>query len=616
MTVLDGSDVIGPGDEPEPMALVDIDDVGALQVLRRGVAESPELREGFWGTVIRSLGVAGSKLLVPVTIQLIIDRGLSGDEVDLSKVVSFASLAALLLIASIFLERATYFRLGCMAENVLKGLRVRVFAHLHKLSLAEHTASKKGVLTARVTSDVETLTRFAQWGAIAWVVDTFQIIAVLTLMTYYSWELTLVTLAVHIPLIPTLRIMQYRQLRAYDKLRTRVSETLGSISETVMGMQTIRSYGQRKAARERIDTAIDAQYKQQMRAARYFSFIIPMTDIFGVVAIASVVGAGVWWGNSWDLTSGELIAFIFLVNLLLSPITQLGEVLDQTQTALAGWWKILKVLDTPIEIPDKNTGPEIQTGPLSVKAEGVEFAYREGDRVLHGINVDLPAGSSVAIVGETGSGKTTFAKLIARLADPTAGNLFIGGVNLKEMASQDRRSVIRMVPQDGFLFDTTVAENIRYGRPDATDDEIAEAINSLDLRPWIESLPDGENTLVGERGESLSVGERQLVALVRAQLADPGLLVLDEATSSVDPETETVLEHALERLAEGRTTISVAHRLSTAERSDLVLVFDHGNLVEQGPHEVLKDQGGVYNKLYDSWPVSYTHLTLPTICSV
>ena len=601
MTVLDGSDVIGPGDQPEPMALVDIDDVGALEVLRRGVAESPELKEGFWGTVIRALGVAGSKLLVPVTIQLIIDQGLSGDEVDLSKVVTFASLSALLLIASIFLERATYFRLGCMAENVLRGLRVRVFSHLHKLSLAEHTASKKGVLTARVTSDVETLTRFAQWGAIAWVVDSFQIIAVLALMTYYSWELTLVTLAVHIPLIPTLRIMQYRQLRAYDVLRTRVSETLGSISESVMGMNMIRSYGQRKATRERIDQAIDDQYKQQMRAARYFSFIIPMTDIFGVVAIASVVGSGVWWGNSWDLTSGELIAFIFLVNLLLSPITQLGEVLDQTQTALAGWWKILKVIDTPIEIPDRDSGPEIQTGPLSVKAEGVEFAYREGDRVLHGINVELPAGSSIAIVGETGSGKTTFAKLIARLADPTAGKLFVGGVDLKEMASQDRRSAIRMVPQDGFLFDTTVAENIRYGRPEATHKEVEEAVHSLDLQPWIESLPDGINTLVGERGESLSVGERQLVALVRAQLADPGLLVLDEATSSVDPETETVLEHALERLAEGRTTISVAHRLSTAERSDLVLVFDHGNLVEQGPHDVLKENGGVYNKLYDSW---------------
>jgi len=601
MTVLDGSDVIGPGDEPEPMALVDIDDVGALEVLRRGVAESPELKEGFWGTVVRALGVAGSKLLVPVTIQLIIDQGLSGDEVDLSKVVTFASLSALLLIASIFLERATYFRLGCMAENVLRGLRVRVFSHLHKLSLAEHTASKKGVLTARVTSDVETLTRFAQWGAIAWVVDSFQIVAVLALMTYYSWELTLVTLAVHIPLIPTLRIMQYRQLRAYDVLRTRVSETLGSISESVMGMNMIRSYGQRKATRERIDQAIDDQYKQQMRAARYFSFIIPMTDIFGVVAIASVVGSGVWWGNSWDLTSGELIAFIFLVNLLLSPITQLGEVLDQTQTALAGWWKILKVIDTPIEIPDRNSGPEIQTGPLSVKAEDVEFAYREGDRVLHGINVELPAGSSIAIVGETGSGKTTFAKLIARLADPTAGKLFVGGVDLKEMASQDRRSAIRMVPQDGFLFDTTVAENIRYGRPEATHKEVEEAVHSLDLQPWIESLPDGINTLVGERGESLSVGERQLVALVRAQLADPGLLVLDEATSSVDPETETVLEHALERLAEGRTTISVAHRLSTAERSDLVLVFDHGNLVEQGPHDVLKENGGVYNKLYDSW---------------
>mgnify|MGYP003983171251 FL=1 len=601
MTALDGRDVAGPEEEPEARTLASIDEVGALAVLRRGVAASPELQKGLWGTAVMALAVAGSKLLLPLSIQLILDLGLGPDGVRFSWVLVVSLVSAVLVLGSVFLGRASYFRLVCMAENVLMGLRVRTFAHLHRLSLADHTAARKGVLTARVTSDVETLTKFAQWGAIAWIINLFQIAGVLLVMAFYSWQLTLLTVAVHLPLIPMLRRMQRSQLKAYDRLRTRVSDTMGVISEAVMGMTTVRGYGYRKATKEAIHEAVDEQYQQQMRAARYFSLVMPTTDIFGVMAIASVVGAGVWWGGSWGLSSGELIAFIFLVNLLLNPITELGEVLDQTQTALAGWWKILDVLDTPVEISENLTGPALPVGPLSVEARGVEFAYREGGRVLHGIDVDLPAGTSVAVVGETGSGKTTFVKLMARLADPTAGCLLVGGVDLRQMATADRQSAVRMVPQDGFLFDSSVGENIRFGRPEASLDEVEAAIDVLGLRPWVNGLVEGLATPVGERGESLSVGERQLVALARAQLANPGLLILDEATSAVDPETETTLERALERLAAGRTTLSVAHRLSTAERADLVLVFDRGNLVEQGPHEVLKDAGGIYQGLYASW---------------
>jgi len=213
----------------------------------------------------------------------------------------------------------------------------------------------------------------------------------------------------------------------------------------------------------------------------------------------------------------------------------------------------------------------------------------------------LDAGSSVAVVGETGSGKTTFAMLLARLADPTAGQVMLGGVDLRMVSADDRRRSVRMVPQDGFLFDTTVGANIRFGRRDSTEADVQAAVDELGLCTWVAGLPAGLDTRVGERGSSLSVGERQLVALLRAQLADPGLLILDEATSAVDPDTEQTLERALEHLAEGRTTVSVAHRLSTAERSDLVLVFDRGRIVENGSHAELAEAGGTYAALYESW---------------
>ena len=598
---LEGADVVGPWGEHDAQSLAGIEGVGSLAVLRRGLAASPELRSGLLLTAAMALAVAAGKLLIPLTIQMVLDRGVFDGDIQMGVVVALTGVAAGLVAIGISLERITYLRLTRTAEDVLYGLRVRTFAHLHRLSLAEHTASRTGVLTARVTSDVEALNKFAQWGAVAWIISAVQIVAVLVIMLVFSWQLALVTLLVHVPLLPVLRSVQRGQLRAYDRLRTRVSETLARVSESVLGMDVIRAYGQREVNRGDLHEAVDQQYRQQMRAMRYFSLVLPLTDVVGMAAIATVIATGVWWGDAWGVSAGELVAFMFLANLFVAPITQLGEVLDQTQTALAGWWKILDVLDTEPDLVDPGQGLPLPEGSLGVRAEGLEFRYREGGLVLHGIDVVIPPGTSVAVVGETGSGKTTFAKLVARLADPTAGRLLVGGVDLRQVKAADRRSAVRMVPQDGFLFDATVCENVRYGRPGATAVDAVAAFVSLGLDEWVASLPAGIDTPVGERGESLSVGERQLVALARAHLADPGLLILDEATSAVDPETEQALEQALARLSEGRTTISIAHRLSTAERADLVFVFDDGHVVERGRHADLAAAGGVYSGLHESW---------------
>ncbi len=601
MTFLDGHDAIGKDFEDERQDLDGIEEVGALNVLKRGLKASPELKAGISLTALMALAVAGGKLLVPLTIKEVLDRGITTSGVNVKTVLFFSLIAMFLSIAGMALGKATYYRLAKTAENVLMGLRIRTFEHLHKLSIADHVQARKGAYTARVTSDVETLTQFAQWGAIAWIINSIQIFAVLVIMIVYSWHLSIVTLLVHAPLFPVLRWMQRRQLRAHDRVRSRVSDTLSVVSESIQGVDVVRSYGYRQKTRSKLHHAISDQYKEQMVAQKYFSFVLPITDIIGVAAIAAVVGAGVYWGPDWGVTSGELIAFVFLSNLLVMPISELGEVLNQTQTALAGWWKVLEVLDKEIEVKEPHQGLALPDSPLDIKVEELDFSYRTGGIVLDDVNIYIPAGTSVAVVGETGSGKTTFAKLLTRLADPTNGRILVNGQDLREIDSDHRHRTIRMVPQDGFLFDTSVIENVRFGRNDAQISEAEEAIDDLGLWPWIEQLPEGLETRVGERGESLSVGERQLVALARAQVADPGLLILDEATSAIDPETEQMLEVTLERLAQGRTTVSVAHRISTAERADLILVFDKGKIVEKGKHSDLVNLEGIYSKLYESW---------------
>ena len=580
----------------------DEEKTGALIVLKRGLQVSPELRTGASLTVLMALIVAAGSLAIPVLIQQILDQGLRGEEGLRSNFIYISCAIAFLIVSFvIFAQRATYNRLVRVAETTILELRVRVFRHLHRLSLADHQEARKGILTARVTSDIETLSQFAQWGAIAWIVDSVIIVGTLTVMAIYSWQLTLVVIAIYLPIIPILKAIQQQQFLKYREVREAVSETLGQASEAVTAAPVIRSYGYQNSIRSKLERANQNQYRRQIRAHKFFALLAPVMDTFSALSIAGVIVAGSYLGPDMGLTSGEMIAFVFLTTILIAPIWELGEVLDQTQTALAGWWKILSVLDVPIEVQEPESGKKLKTGALEIEANNVNFTYRTGSQVLDDISIRIPAGTNVAVVGETGSGKTTFVKLLARIADPTSGQITINGVPIHEIDAESRHSSIQMVPQDGFLFDQTIRENVAFGKPHASEEEIQTAFHSLGLTDWLNKLPDGINTQTGSRGERISVGERQLVALARAQLANPGLLILDEATSAVDPETEVALVSALERLSQGRTTISVAHRLSTAEKADLILVFDQGKIVETGTHQELSTQNGIYADLHNTW---------------
>jgi len=574
---------------------------GSFGVLRRGLRESPELRTGLGFTLIISLGITAVSLVTPVLVQQVFDHGFTPEFKPLF-VYGICGVAFLLVIVAFLAARAAGRRLVRASEEALMNLRVRTFAHIHRLSIAEQSEEKRGVFVARVTADADSLQQFTEYGGIAWLISFVQAFGALALMLYYSWQLSIVVVLLMVPLVVVMGSMQSRLSAAFDAARTRVGEMLSEVSESVMGAAVVRAYGIDDTIHDRVTGAIGRRYDAEVKAHLRAATLWPMSSVFYALTLSTVVAVGAVFGPEWGLTFGTVTAFLFLGDVFLSVFEDLPEIYAETQTAIAGWRKILAVLDLPIEIDEPADGARLPThGALDVDVRGMSFGYRDGPRVLRDIDVSIPAGSHIAIVGETGSGKTTFAKLLTRLADPTVGAIEVGGVDLRKIDPSSRRIAIRMVPQDGFLFDWTVRENVKAGREGATDREVETAFEELGLGEWVRSLQAGLETRAGERGEQLSVGERQLIALVRAQIADPGLLILDEATSAVDPATEARITEALRRLSAGRTTVTIAHRLSTAEHADRVLVFEHGEIVERGAHDELVAMGGVYAALFDSW---------------
>ncbi len=576
----------------------------ALSVLRRGIERSPELRRGLGATVLMGLMVAAGRLIIPILIERTLNRiSVDGDQVtvDIPDVWRSAALASVVILVSAVGSWVAQRRLVFRAEAAIANLRVDAFTKVHQLSVADHNETRRGVLVARVTSDADALARFAQWGLFAWAINPTLILGTIMVLGFYSWQLAIIVVLAYCPVIPVLRFLQKRQLAAYDELRTRVSDMLTGFSEAVMGAAVVRAYGVERRTRNRLLGAITARYQARLRANRYMAGVFVVGDIFGAVAFSAVLVVGLRYRGELGLNAGELTACLFLTSLINGPVGEIGETLDQTQTAIAGWRKVLDLLDRESELIEADPGRDVPGGAVAIEASHVQFAYREGPPVLLDVSIAIPAGANIAVVGETGSGKTTFAKLLCRLADPLSGEIRLNGVELRDMSADARHETVRMVPQDGFLFEASVGENIRFGRPEATDADIQDAVNELALQPWLARLPRGLDTQVGERGGALSVGERQLVALIRAALANPGLLILDEATSSVDPETDQALTTAIRRLSEGRTVVSIAHRLATAEAADAIVVFDAGQIVQYGSHAELVAIDGIYSDLHRAW---------------
>lgn len=576
---------------------------GTVEVLRTALRIVPEFRRGLVLTIVMATVGTGFQLVVPIVVQRIVDTQLLGDgSIDIGAVLAQGAVALAFLVAAVAVRAGALVRMVTRAARGLSDLRVMTFAHLHRLSALYVQSERRGALVARVTSDVETIQQFVQWGGVGLVIGIAQVVLAIAAMAVYRWQLAvLMTIGV---VIYTLLLVWFQRIlrRAHDRVRTTVAASLGTMGESISGLSIVRAHGAEDATLDKVSEALDDQFRAEFRTGLLGASLFSSAELFAGLITAVAIGVGIVAGDGWGMTAGTLLAFLFLINLLVEPVQTLVETLDRAQSAAAGLARILTVLDEPVDIADPgDAGVALPAGVLDVRFRGVRFRYPTGGDVLRDIDVHIPPGRKIAVVGETGSGKSTFTKLVTRLLDATEGVVEVGGVDVRRVQFDSLRSRLAFVPQEGFLFDSTIAENVRYGRPKASDADVIDAFADMGLADWIDSMPNGIYTYVGERGNRLSAGERQLVALVRAWIAAPDLLVLDEATSAVDPALEVRLRRAIERLTEGRTSITVAHRLSTAEASDGILVFDRGLLVEEGHHDELLAQGGVYAALQADW---------------
>ena len=590
---------------------LDRSDVGAWETVKRGLRLSPELRRGISVSLVLALLATAGRVIIPVAIQQVLDGGLTGTSVDMGFVGRMIGLSVLAVLITAVATGLMHLRLARVSEAALSGLRIRAFRHIHDLSMLHQASEQRGVLVSRVTSDVDQISRFMQWAGLMIIVNAGQALLSMVVMAVYSWQLFLTVMAVLPVILFVIRWFQSRLADAYLIVREKVGKLLGALAEVVVGAPVIRAYGIEERVRADLSRAIEDHRSSASRAGGISSGFSGVSEVLtsAVTAAVLVVGAALTVGD--DTSIGTVVAFLFLVQLFILPIQLFGEAVNEAQSAVAGWRRVLDVLDIPPDVADPGeTGVDLPRGSFGVRFENVSFRYplsgeraREatGVMAIGRVTVQLDPRTHVAVVGETGSGKTTFAKLATRLMDPTSGRVLLGDVDVSRVRFGSLRDRVVMVPQDGMLFRGSILDNVRMGKPRATMAEVEKAFVRLGLHGWLAELGQGLDTQVGERGSALSVGERQLVTLVRAAIADPDLLVLDEATSAVDPATEVRISRALGELTAGRTVVTIAHRLSTAEVADRILVFDAGRVVQDGPHRRLIAEGGAYGRLHEAW---------------
>lgn len=571
-------------------------------VIRRALQESPVLGRGLRFTLVLAMVGQAITVVTPIVLQQIIDGEILGaDGINMVSVIQKASFALLALVVGVVVGRISLLRLVRSSSSGLSDLRTKTFSHIMRQAVLHVQAERRGNLVSRVTSDITTLQEFMEWGGVGLIVGLSQVLLATGVMVFYEWRLALVALGGVLLYLTMMRWFQRILASNYDEVRKEVGASLAVLSESISAIPVVRAYGTEERTKRRVWDALQRRFRIEYVTARFGNTLFSTAEVFAGVLTAALVVLGILIGIEQGTSAGTLVAFLFLANLLIEPLQIVVETLEFAQSAASGLRRVMGVLDGEVEIDEPEHPETLHDGGLSVGFDGVRYAYPDGPDVLTDVTVDVAVGARVAVVGETGSGKTTFAKLLVRLLDPTEGAIRIGGVHAPRIRLAELRDRVAFVPQEGFLFDDTISNNVRYGRPEAEDAEVWNAFHELGLGEWVEGLADDLETRVGERGGNLSAGERQLVALVRAWIGSPDLLILDEATSAVDPVLDVALRQAMDRLIEGRTSVTIAHRLSTAEGADEVLVFDQGRLVERGKHTDLLAADGVYTALYADW---------------
>jgi len=534
----------------------------------------------------------------PLLVRRAIDEGI--DKRDSGQLNLSIVLYVVVAIVSYVCFRGAIILLARVGEHFLRDMRVRVFDALLKQSMSFYDREKAGVLVSRMTSDVDSLQELVQFGLIMFTSAALLLIGSFVILMILSWKLMLLC-AVAVPFVTLASIKFQRDSnKAYLAVRESIGDTLSTLQEGISGVRVVQAFAREEGEARRFSNANFALYRTHMASVRIQCWYLPIVEFAGAATTALALGVGGWMVSEGRLSLGTVVAFILLLSTLFEPVQQLSQLFNMVQSATASLHKLYGLLDEEIEIDEPLDGVALPAGE-PVVLEGVTFGYAGGDPVLSDVDIEIAPGERVAFVGPTGAGKSTMAKLIARFYDPTAGTVRIGDADLRDIRLRSLRDEVVVVPQEGYLFSGTIADNIRVARPEASATEVREAVERIGVLDRFEQLPEGLQTEVLERGSRLSAGEKQLVSLARAALADPSILILDEATSSVDPGTEAAVESAMESLMEGRTVIAIAHRLSTSERCDRVAVVSDGRLVELGTHDNLVEQGGQYADLYEAW---------------
>jgi ABC-type multidrug transport system fused ATPase/permease subunit len=490
---------------------------------------------------------------------------------------------------------------GWVGERILADLRNRLFDHLQRLSLGFFERNRAGVIISRLTNDVEAIDQLVTDGVTSLVQNTLTLVGTAILLFILDWRLALATLLV-IPFMSLATIIfRVRSARAYAAVRERLGLVTATLAEDIAGMRIVQAFTRERTNTENFRKVAERYRDSNMETVVLNGLYFPFVDLLSSVALAVVLGYGGHLYFQGEVTLGTLFAFMLYVQNFFDPVQQLSQLYNTFLSATAALDKIVDVLDEEPEVLDKPDAKPLPHVEGHVRFENVRFGYGEGPEVLHGLDLDVPAGTTVALVGHTGAGKSTIAKLLARFYDPREGGITIDGHDLRDVTQASLRRQLGIVPQEGFLFAGTVSENIAFGRPEAPAGDIVNAAETIGAHEFVSNLENGYETQLQERGTRLSLGQRQLVALGRALLADPRILILDEATSSVDIGTERKIERALRRLLAGRTAFVIAHRLSTIRDADLIVVLEHGRVIEQGTHEELLQKQGLYTSLYGDW---------------